>query len=268
MARLLSLLLLLLALPAPAQPVATPPPSDAVLPPRDAARDIALQAIEVHLACGRYDHGDLQLDLEQGSQAATCPGPFATQLRSDLERSLAALTTAQLADKRLVAEAVERKFVPLRPEYERAFRYPRAQLDWFMKNVRCVCEGCKPTIFFAKCGLSCATGIVYKLRAKVFLAFGFSTDELLAYYLADVNAQRPPREQIDHDYLLPGTQREKGWLVPALALGGVGLLLLWLLRRWAKRKPPQPDVAAPPQPQVSDAARRKVAAALDDDPQW
>ncbi len=238
------------------------------LPVRDPAREVALQAIENHLACTCYEAGDFRLDLSKGARAAECPCPFAAQMRQDLERSLADVPTAQLTDKRIVAEHVEGKFVPLQPEYERVLRYPRDRMDWFMKNVRCVCDGCKPTIFFSKCGLSCSPAIIYKLRAKVFLAMGFSTDELLDYYLADVNAQRPPREQIHRDYLLPGKQREKGWLVPALVIGGAALLLAWVLRRWSRRPPtaPSPQDEAPVA--VSEAAKRKVAAALDDDPEW
>ena len=238
------------------------------LPVRDPAREGALQAIENHLACTCYEAGDFRLDLSKGARAAECPCPFAAQMRQDLERSLADVPTAQLADKRIVAEHVEGKFVPLQPEYERVLRYPRDRMDWFMKNVRCVCDGCKPTIFFSKCGLSCAPAIVYKLRAKVFLAMGFTTDELLDYYLADVNAQRPPREQINRDYLLPGKQREKGWLVPALVIGGAALLLAWVLRRWSRRPPTTPDAPDEAPVAVSDAAKRKVAAALDDDPEW
>ncbi len=238
------------------------------LPVRDDTRARALQAIEARLACACYEAGDFRLDLARGATAAQCTCPFAAQMRLDLERSVAALSTADLADKRRVAEMVEAKFVPLQPEYERVFRYPRDRLDWFMKNVRCVCEGCKPTIFFAKCGLSCAPAIVYKLRAKVFLAMGFSTDELLDYYLADVNAQRPPREQIDRDFLLPGKQREKGWLVPAAAIGGAALLLAWVVRRWAKRRPAVAEPTAEAPAEASTAARRKVAAALEDDPEW
>ncbi len=238
------------------------------LPLRDPAREVALQAIENHLACTCYEAGDFRLDLNKGARAVDCPCPFAAQMRQDLERSLADVPTAQLADKRIVAEHVEGKFVPLQPEYERVLRYPRDRMDWFMKNVRCVCDGCKPTIFFSKCGLSCSPAIIYKLRAKVFLAMGFSTDELLDYYLADVNAQRPPREQINRDYLLPGKQREKGWLVPALAIGGAALLLAWVLRRWSRRPPTTPDPKDETPVAVSDAAKRKVAAALDDDPEW
>jgi hypothetical protein len=217
-----------------------------VLPQRDPARDKALQQLESRLACTCYDAGDFRLDLQKGADAASCPCPFAARMRQDLERSLGGLTTTQLSDKRVVAEHVEAKFVPLQPEYERVFRYPRDRMDWFMKNVRCVCEGCKPTIFFSKCGLSCAPAIVYKLRAKVFLGMGFTTDELLDYYLADMN----------------------GWLVPALAIGGVALALLWLVRRWSRRRPEAPEAHATPVAPVSDATRRKVEAALDDDPEW
>lgn len=280
MLRVLSIVILLAALPvfADEQPAGATdghlgaPRLDKALSPspvplRDPVRDAALQSVETHLACSCYEAGDFRLDPSKGARASECTCPFAGQMRRDLERSLAGLTTAQLSDKRLVAEHVEAKFVPLQPEYERVFRYPRDRMDWFMKNVRCVCDGCKTTIFFTKCGLSCAPAILYKLRAKVFLAMGFSTDELLDYYLADVNAQRPPREQINRDYLLPGKQREKGWVVPALAIGGVALLLIWLLRRWANR----PSAGSDAQSEVvvvSESARRKVSAALDDDPEW
>ena len=243
------------------------PRADA-LPLRDAARDTALRRVEAQLACACYEAGDFRLDLTRGARAAECACPFAARMRADLESSLSGVPTQQLLDKRVVAEQVELKFVALAPEYERVFRYPRERLDWFMKNVRCVCDGCKNTIFFAKCGLTCSPAIVYKRRAKVFLALGFTTDELLAYYLADVNAHRPQGEHITPDYLLPGTQRETGWLVPATAIGAAALLLLGLVRRWSRRKPAGANAMDAAQPEVSDAAKRQVAAALDDDPEW
>lgn len=242
-------------------PVAAPAPG--AVPIRDRERDVALQAIEARLACTCAGSGALRVDTTKGARASECDCPFAAEMRRDVEQSLAALGTPALGDKRAVAEAMEASFVPRHPEYERVFRYPPGLLARFMNSVRCVCEGCKPTIFFAKCGLTCAPGNVYKLRARVYFALGWTFDELLAYYLREVNAERPAGDRLGLGDLLPATQRERGWLVPLLAIGGAALLLLWLLRRWAKRGPAVSEV-----PVASAAAQARVQAALDEDPEW
>lgn len=238
-------------------------------PVRDPTRDAALRRIEGRLACTCYQNGSLQIDEARGLDEAACPCAEAVRVRADVEQSLASVPTPQLGDKRKVAETLESTFVPLRAEYDRVFRYPHADYDWFMNNVRCVCEGCKPTIFFAKCQLSCTPGIVYKLRAKVFLALGFSRDELLDYYRDEYNAAHSAREQITREWLLPGRQREQGWLVPAMALSGAGVLLLGLLRRWVRvghgSRAPAPT-EGPLQPQVlTDEARARVRRAVERD---
>lgn len=201
-------------------------------PVRDAARDAALQAVEARIACACYQGGQLQIDVDRSVRAADCACPVATRVRGDLELSLAGLATAQLADKRKVAEQLETTFVPLHAEYERLFRYRQADFQWFIQNVRCVCDGCKTTIFFNKCQLGCAPSIIYKLRARIILAMGFSRDALLEAYRAEVNAVRSEREQVTRSWLLPGLQRQQGWLVPALVLIGAMLLLFAMLRRW------------------------------------
>jgi hypothetical protein len=241
----------------------------AVAPARDGPRDAALQKIETRLACTCYENGALHVDVDKALTAAACPCAEAVRVRADVEQSLASVSTPELADKRKVAEILESTFVPLRAEYERVFRYPRTDYEWFMNNVRCVCDGCKPTIFFSKCQLSCTPGIVYKLRAKVFLALGFSRDELLDYYRDEYNAAHSAREQITREWLLPGRQREQGWLVPAMALSGAGVLLLGLLRRWVRvgRGADGPVPAGGPLPPeaLSDEARARVRRALDRD---
>lgn len=234
------------------------------LPSRDGARDAALQAIEGKLACVCYEAGQLHIDPSRSLRTADCGCVEASQVRTDLERSLAGLSTPQLADKRRVAETLEAVFVPLRAEYERVWRTPEADYAWFMDNVRCVCDGCKPTVFFSKCQLSCTPGILYKLRARVFLGLGFSRDELLDYYLAEINASRPAREQVTRAWLLPRLQRERGWLVPVLALAGALLLGFAAVRRWARPAPattPQPM----PEPALSSTARARIRRELEDD---
>ncbi len=249
-------------------------PSQAAVPARVGQRETALARIESHLACACYEGGAWNVDAGKPLTASACPCAEAKVIRADLEQALASLTTAQLADKQKVAEQLEIAFVPLRAEYERVFRYPRADYEWFMNNVRCVCEGCKPTIFFSKCQLSCTPGIVYKLRAKIFLALGFTKDELLDYYRDEYNAAHSAREQITRDWLLPGRQREQGWLVPALVFAGAAVLLIGLLRRWVRAGRaagrPIPVTGAPTD--VPDAtqglsreARARVRRAMDSD---
>ena len=129
--------------------------------------------------------------------------------------ALTGLSTAQLADQRSVGEQLEAAFVPMAAEYERVIRYPQADFDWWMDNVRCVCDGCKPTVFFSKCQITCHPAITYKLRSRIFFAMGFSRDEMLDYYLAEYNSDKAPRDQQTRDWLLPRKQRERGWVVPA-----------------------------------------------------
>jgi hypothetical protein len=239
------------------------------VPTRDGPRDAALQAIETKLACVCYDAGQLRVDPSRSLRASECACPEAQTVRADLERSLAGLSTPQLADKRRVAETLEAVFVPLRAEYERVWRTPEADYAWFMDNVRCVCDGCKPTVFFSKCQLSCTPGILYKLRARVFLGLGFSRDELLDYYLAEINASRPAREQVTRAWLLPRLQRERGWLVPVLALAGALLLGFAAVRRWVRPATfavQTPTTPAPqPEPVLSSAARARIRRALEED---
>jgi len=237
------------------------------LPPRDAARAAGLGAIEMRVACACYEGGDLRIDKTRGTGAAACPCPFAATVRSDLEAALAGVATANLTDKRAVAEAIEGGFLELQPEYPGLFRFAQADYDWFMDNVRCVCDGCKPTIFFSKCQLTCTPAIVYKKRVPLFLAMGFSRDEVLDYYHAEFNAGRAPREQVERDWLLPGKQRESGWLVPALAISGTGGALWYALRRLVRRGRKRQEPVAPvlPQTPADVAARRRLENALADD---
>lgn len=253
----------------PVQPRLQVPPQ--AIPPRDPPRDAALQQVENRLACACFVQGQLKIDRQKPATAAACPCDFAQKMRADLEQSLASVPTDQLQHKQTVAETLEANFVPIQPEYEQVFRYDPAQFDWFMHNVRCVCEGCKPTIFFYKCGLTCTPGILYKLRAKVFLALGYTTTELLDYYLAEVNAQKPPGERLQRENLLPQRQREEGWLVPALGIGGTALVLLFLLSQWSKKparsKHPLIPQENPPEP-LSEQAKVRLQEALDEDPDW
>lgn len=243
------------------------------LPPMDSARQAAFAQIYTHLACACYQGGDLLVDTAKNTSAQQCSCDHAKVVRADLEQALAGLPTGQLANKQTISETLEARFVTLRPEYERLFLYPQAEYAWFMQNVRCVCEGCKPTVFFAKCQLSCTPAIVYKLRARIFMAFGFSKDELLDYYLAEFNASHAEREQITRDWLLPGKQRERGWAVPALAIGGAMLLLFGVVRRWTRKKPTEantnaatasPTAEAKATP-MAPATKRRIRDAVEDD---
>lgn len=237
-------------------------------------RQPLLQQIEQRLACVCIEGGDVRIDVSRGLDAASCACPQAAVVRGHLAEALAPLDAVALADRRKVAEQIERAFVPMAAEYERVFRYPAADYDWWMDNVRCVCDGCKPTVFFSKCQLSCAPAIVYKARVRIFLAMGFSRDELLDYYLAEYNADKPPREQKDRAWLLPRKQRETGWLVPALAIAAAIGLLGWSLRRWIRPQPatsgetagsPPAKASGAAQPQLTEAERQRLQDALDRD---
>lgn len=201
----------------------------------DPLRAAAIARIDTSIACVCANQGQVAIDTVHSLADPACTCRYAARVRADLRDALAPLATAALADKRQVAEQLEAAFVPIAPEYERVWRYPAADYAWWLDDVRCVCDGCKPTIFFSKCQLSCSPAIVYKLRARIFFALGFSRDELLAYYLAEFNAGKPPREQQTQHWLLPRKQREQGWLVPllliTLAIGG----LVFTTKAWARR---------------------------------
>ncbi|MBM4346330.1 MAG: hypothetical protein FJ100_23390, partial [Deltaproteobacteria bacterium] len=137
---------------------------------------------------------------------------------------------------------------------------------------------CKPTIFFSKCQLSCTPAIIYKLRARIFFALGFGREELLRYYLDEYNADKPPREQQSRDWLLPTNQRERGWGVPAVALGLALMGLAVAARRWSRQRveppaaeAPTADAATTPDdapPAVDPRLRRLRAEVQADDEAW
>ncbi len=242
----------------------------------DAERTRLLVGWHDKLACVCAADGQVAIDASRGLGAAACPCPYAAKVRADFADALAGLPTADLADKRKVAETLESSFVPLAPEYERAWRYPAADYAWWLDSVRCVCDGCKPTIFFSKCQLSCAPAIVYKLRARIFFAVGFSRDEFLRYYLDEYNADKPPREHRSIEWLLPNKQRERGWGVPAAGIGLALLALAWMARGWSRKRaaapvaepaPLGPDATVPVVPE--DPRLRRLRAQVDsDDEAW
>ena len=233
-----------------------------------AVRNMALNRIEGHLACTCFEGGELRIDKAHGLGAAECTCASAATVRTDLARSLEGLSNAQLADTMTVSRRLEGSFAPLQPAYERLFRYPEAEYGWIMDNVRCMCDGCKATVFFSKCNLGCAPAIVYKLRARIELALGQSRDQFIDHYLADHNASHGPREQITRDDLLPGKQKQYGWFVPALVMVAAGMVLLLFLRRWvgkgrrhAPTAPGQPQPGAVP---MTAAQRSRLEQALED----
>jgi hypothetical protein len=237
--------------------------------PADAERARQLQRIEQTVACLCVDGSERKIDAGKSIVAAECPCPAAAKVRADLHASLAELPTSQLSDKRAVAERLESAFVPMDVTYERVWRFPEARYSWFIANVRCVCEGCKPTIFFANCQLSCTPSIIYKLRARIFLSQGFTTDELIDYYLAEFNAGKAPHEQKLRDWLLPKKQRDRGWLVPALAMLAAAGMAAFGLRSWLRRSRgavTEPAAAGSvPAADIDPRMRARLEAALDED---
>lgn len=213
--------------------------------PTGGDRSGALRAIENRISCVCLINGDLAIDASKGLSEASCPCPYAAQVRADLADSLSTLSADQLANKQVVAEQLESTFVPKAAEYERVFRYPVEDFNWWMDNVRCVCDGCKPTVFFSKCQLSCSPAILYKLRSRIFFAMGFSRDEMLDYYLAEYNADKAPRLQKDRAWLLPRKERDRAWMVPLFVLLGAIATLALAVRRWAgKRGKAEDDATA------------------------
>lgn len=217
-------------------------------------RAAALQAIQNRLSCVCLINGDLVIDASKGLAEATCGCPYAAQVRSDLADALSTLSADLLANKQVVAEQLESTFVPKAAEYERVFRYPVEDFNWWMDNVRCVCDGCKPTVFFSKCQLSCSPAILYKLRSRIFFAMGFTRDEMLDYYLAEFNADKAPRLQKDRAWLLPRKERDRAWLVPLFVLLGAVATLALAVRRWAGKRGKAEDEATAAQAALAAAS--------------
>lgn len=213
---------------------AVPSPAPAAGP----ASPAVVRQIEQALACGCFVDGELRIDASKSLADAACACDYAERMRRDA-REVAAkvrpLAAGAPITREAVALAVEQELLPRSPDYERMLRYDAERYRWFLENVRCVCEGCKATVYFSNCQLTCTPAIVYKRRARVFLALGIDVEGLIDFYLAEHNATHPPREQVTREYLLPKRQRQRGWLVPAFGIGGIALLLAWVLLRLARR---------------------------------
>ncbi len=210
----------------------------AVAAPTGPASPAVVRQIEAALACGCFVDGELRIDAGKSLADPDCACDYADRMRRDA-REVAAkvkpLAPGAPITREAVALAVEQELLPRSPDYERMLRYDAERYRWFLENVRCVCEGCKATVYFSNCQLTCTPAIVYKRRARVFLALGISVEGLIDFYLAEHNATHAAREQVTRDYLLPKRQRQRGWLVPAFGIGGIALLLAWLLLRLARR---------------------------------
>ena len=199
------------------------------------------------LACACFDGSELRIDHTKSMSPSDCPCPYAVDVRRDLASALAQVPADERGDKARLALAVEQHFLTQSPDYERMLRYDAKQYAWFLQNVRCTCEGCKATVYFSNCQLSCTPAVIYKRRARIWLAMGFSTDALITYYLNEYNATHSAREQIEREWLLPKRQKRRGWMVPALlilgAIAGLGVLLGRTVRRSRARQAIR-DVAA------------------------
>jgi len=207
----------------------------AVTAPAGAAAPSAAASLFSAIACACFDGAELKIDKRTSIAPADCPCPYAAAVRKDLAAAAMRVPAEKRTDKISLALAVEKHFLTRSPEYERMLRYDPKRYAWFLQNVRCTCEGCKATVYFSNCQLSCGPAVVYKRRARIWLAMGFSTKELIAYYLAEHNATHSAREQIDMVWLLPKRQKRRGWMVPAIlicgAIFGLGLLLSRTVRR-------------------------------------
>jgi tRNA-dihydrouridine synthase A len=193
------------------------------------------------VACTCAEAGTLSIDTSRSVAADDCTCPFAAKLRGDLADALASVPATmlqaapdQLARQR-VALALEREFITRSPDHERLFRYDMDRFRWFLEHVRCDCPQCDDTtVFFSKCNLGCTPSILYKKRARIWLALGLSTDALIDYYLAEHNATHD--RQVERDWLLPGTHKDRGWGVPALLIGGAIFGLFFVVRGWSGRR--------------------------------
>lgn len=228
-------------------------------------------AIDAALACSCFEAGELHIDATRSLADTGCSCAYADQVRKDV-REVAAkvepLAPGAPISKEAIALAVERELLPRSPDYERMLRYDAERYRYFLENVRCVCEGCKATVYFSNCQLTCTPAIVYKRRARVFLALGISVDGLIDFYMAEHNATHAEREQVTREYLLPKRQKQRGWLVPALAIGGaalgLGLLLARLARRSRNKAGGARNAEAAPADEAQTAATAGVTGA--DDP--
>lgn len=228
-----------------AEEVHSPLPTRAPAAPSQLAADAKVTAAELSpaaravgtaLACACFEGAELRIDPSLSLADARCACAYADRVRADLAEVVGLANSTELADKAAMALRVESELLPRSPDYERFLRFDAAAYRYFLENVRCVCEGCKATVYFSNCQLTCAPAIVYKRRARVFLAMGISVDGLIDFYLAEHNATHPPREQVTRDFLLPRKQKQRGWGVPAALIGGAIVGLATLLGRVARRR--------------------------------
>ncbi len=222
-----------------------------------AAPTSAATLVNDGLSCACFEGSELYIDASKSLLDETCRCPFASKVRKDVASVVAAMATKSAQDRIKIALAVEKKFLPLSPEHERMLRYDQQRYRWFLENVRCTCEGCKATVYFSNCQLTCAPAIVYKRRARVFLALGFSVDQLIDFYLAEHNATHSHREQVDRQWLLPRRQKKRGWMVPAFLILGAIIVLGGFMRRLVRRSA---SAAAEPQEQPSPLATGQTPA--------
>ncbi len=196
----------------------------------------AARAVGTALACACFENAELRIDASLSLADARCDCAYADRVRADLAEIVGLASPEELSNKAAMALRVESELLPRSPDYERLLRFDAAAYRYFLENVRCICEGCKATVYFSNCQLTCAPAIVYKRRARVFLASGIPVDGLIDFYLAEHNATHPPREQVTREFLLPRKQKQRGWGVPAALIGGAILGLGLLLGRVARRR--------------------------------
>lgn len=196
-----------------------------------AGADLGFAFAQPALSCACFDGAELHIDPKVSLADKACTCAFAARVRKDLATVVRGMPVRHDQDKMKLALEIEDKFITLSPEYERLFRYDISRYRWFLQNVRCVCSGCKATVYFSNCQLTCAPAIVYKRRARVFLALGFTAEELIDFYHAEYNATHSHREQIRREWLLPRREKKRGWMVPAALILGAVVILATFLRR-------------------------------------
>lgn len=258
------------------------PAAPAVVLPENANVEIAGlddtgRAIAAALRCACFEAGELRIDRTRSLADASCTCPYAGRVRADVADVARGASVQERSQREALALRVETELLSRSPDYERLLRYDEEQYRFFLENVRCVCEGCKATVYFSNCQLTCTPAIVYKRRARVFLALGISVEGLIDFYLEEHNATHPPREQVDRAFLLPRKQKQRGWLVPAIAIVGsalgLGLLLRRIIGRSEQREAQREaqagasatGLAAPVDSGgITEAEREEVASALED----